>query len=277
MIRELSTMLESRTDTNTPVGETCQSEIHDDNTQDHPVNRFPDEEHDGDIDDLSISESPQVYPNRTTDLINSSSEGNNNDDDDDDDDDDDYLISDDEDLSRILSHDLEHARLPGSRNMADHVKFFTDTLSQALDCADIDKSLVLEAQISGNLNNENQKIIEKKELLLEKLRNLQVLYGENFGMAEDAKQNRVDRMRNDITNIEQRIARLKNGAKGKSSIPFLKGKQRLGVVQKFPIEYNQAKDKVLERQFDGNDYNINDNTITNNNEQQEEDEDDLIF
>ena len=271
MIKDLSTMLESIIDTNTPVGEMSLSEIHDNNIQDHQVNSSQDEEHDVNIDDLSVSESPQDYPRRTTDLIHSSSEGN------DDDDDDDYLISDDEDLSRILSHDLEHARLPGSQNMADHVKFFADTLSQALDCADIDKSLVLEAQISGHLNNENQKIIEKKELLLEKLRNLQLLYGKNFGMAEDAKQNRVDRMRDDITNIEQRIARLKNGAKGKSSIPFLKGKQRLGVVQKFPIEYNQAKDKVLERQFDGNDYNINDTTTNNNNEQQEEDEDDLVF
>ncbi|RCK57719.1 Biogenesis of lysosome-related organelles complex 1 subunit KXD1 [Candida viswanathii] len=225
-----------------------------------------------DINDSSTHENSQDLPNNNTttatDLIHTPSDL------DPDSDDDDYLLSDDEDLSRILSHDLDHARLPGSRNMAEHVKFFSSTLTQALDSVDIDKSLALEARISGNLNNENQKIIERKELLIEKLRSLQILYGRNFGVSEESKVNRVLRMRNDIGDIERRIARLKNGTKAKSSIPFLKGKQNLGVVQKFPIEYNQAKDKVLERQFDSTDYS---NDVGGDEDDDDEEEDDLVF
>ncbi|RCK64350.1 Biogenesis of lysosome-related organelles complex 1 subunit KXD1 [Candida viswanathii] len=229
-----------------------------------------------DINESSSNENSQDFPNNNnntttaTDLIHSPSDVEP------DSEDDDYLLSDDEDLSRILSHDLDHARLPGSRNMAEHVKFFSSTLTQALDSVDIDKSLALEARISGNLNNENQKIIERKELLIEKLRSLQLLYGRNFGVSEESKVNRVLRMRNDIGDIERRIARLKNGTKAKSSIPFLKGKQNLGVVQKFPIEYNQAKDKVLERQFDGADYS-NDVGGEGEDDDDEEEEDDLVF
>ncbi|EMG47167.1 hypothetical protein G210_2534 [Candida maltosa Xu316] len=55
---------------------------------------------------------------------------------------DDYILSDDEDLSQILSHDnMPNPHLPGSGSMVDHAKYFSDTLSHALDSVDIDKSL----------------------------------------------------------------------------------------------------------------------------------------
>lgn len=254
-------MLDTTGDLALVQDELTQPDLQNIDSHDDNLNTNHDEDQYAETGDSSPLQSPQDYPINTTDLIHSSSGS-----------DDEYFISDDEDLSRILSHDLENARLPGSRNMADHVKFFTDTISQALDSADIDKSLVLEAQISGNLNNENQKIIEKKELLLEKLKNLQILFGKNFGVTEESKQSRVDKMRSDITNIEQRIARLKNGSKSKSTIPFIKRKQRLGVVPKFPIEYNQAKDKVLERQFNNTDYNDD-----NQEDDDYDDDNDLIF
>lgn len=172
---------------------------------------------------------------------------------------DDYMLSDDEELNRILSRETSnhhHHGLPSSGSMVDHAQFFAEALSHALDSIDIDRSLVLQAQISGKLNNENQKIIEKKEILIEKLKNIQLMYGKNFGLLADGKESRVDKMKKDISFIENRITKLMHGgSETKSSIPFFKNKSNMGVEQKYPIEFNQAKDKVIERQIDDDDDN----------------------
>ena len=175
---------------------------------------------------------------------------------------DDYMLSDDEELNRILSRETSNHGLPSSGSMVDHAKFFAEALSHALDSVDIDRSLVLQAQISGKLNNENQKIIEKKELLIEKLKNIQLMYGKNFGLLQDCKESRVEKMKKDISFIENRITKLMYGSETKSSIPFFKHKSNMGVEQRFPIEFNQAKDKVLERQIDDDDDDDDNNDAT---------------
>ncbi|KAG7663223.1 KXD1 [[Candida] subhashii] len=174
------------------------------------------------------------------------------------DDDDDYIISDDEEISLMLtrSQDLPNPHLPFSGSLVDHANYFSNTLSRALDSVEMDKSLVLEAQISGNLNNENQRILEKKKVLIEKLKGLQQMCLENFGnqtATGESKLSKIEQMKHDILNIENRIEILKNGKNASFKIPLFKKtstSKSIGVVSKYPIEYNQAKDKVLERQID---------------------------
>ncbi|KAI5953486.1 KXD1 [Candida jiufengensis] len=163
--------------------------------------------------------------------------------------DDDYLRSDDdEDDIGPVNEESVSSHLPGIANLGDHAKYFTNSILQALDSSDLDKSLVTEAQISGNLNNENQKLIEKKSQLQEKLRTLQSLFEKNFTPAEDSKLSRMDKLNNDIQHLEKRITKLKNGDTKSYVVPFMKSKKNLGIIEKFPIEYYQATDKVLDRQ-----------------------------
>ncbi|CAI5758591.1 unnamed protein product [Candida verbasci] len=157
---------------------------------------------------------------------------------------DDYILSDDEELHNILSHDINpHLN---TTNLSDHASYFQDSLSNAMDSIEIDKSLALKAQISGNINNENQKLIEKNQQLKESISRLQELFKKNFAVSNDSKISKVDQMKNDIVNIEKRIKKLTNGYESKG---IFKNKKVMGVAQKFPIEYNKARDKVLERQI----------------------------
>ncbi|CAK9437999.1 uncharacterized protein LODBEIA_P23660 [Lodderomyces beijingensis] len=170
---------------------------------------------------------------------------------------DEYILSDEEDSAddrKNLLADLSNSELPHLSNLNEHARYFANSLQQALDSSELDKSLVLQAQISGNLNNENQKLIEQRELLSAKLMNLQQLFESNFGTRANNKASRVERLRGEISSIEHRIEKLKNGG-SKSSFPisFLKAKPKVGVAQRFPIEYNQARDKVLERLVDDDD------------------------
>lgn len=219
----------------------------------------------GDISSID-SASPTPPPPPQEDINPPITPTNNNQDIPSDDDDDDYIISDDNDdeidLMLTRSQDLPNPHLPFTGSLLDHATYFTNTLSHALDSVEIDKSLALEAQISGNINNENQKIIDKKNLLIEKLQGLQKMCLESFGDGNNDKQTtssgskltKIEQMKHDIVDIENRIERLKHGKRGSSfKLPLFKNistSKSIGVVGKYPIEYNQAKDKVLERQID---------------------------
>lgn len=166
--------------------------------------------------------------------------------------DDEYLVSDDDELNAFLASDSIH--YPNS--LSEHAAYLSNTLSHALDSLELDKSLVLQAQISGKLNNQNQMLVEKNAELGARLKRLRQLYNDNFVVRQDlalkVKLSKVDQMKNDLAAIEQRIARLKMGENKSSYLPFLRSTHhtQIGVAKKYPIEYNQAKTKVLERQIE---------------------------
>jgi len=172
---------------------------------------------------------------------------------DDSDTDDEYILSDDEVLRELASREYQHHQGGYSTSLSDYATYFSNTLSHALDSLALDKSLVLQAQMSGKLNNENQKLIDKRQEVVEQLKSLKQLYNDNFELKYDpilkTKIRKVELMNNDLKDIQRRIERLKNG-KTKSGFLFLSSDSTVGVVKKFPIEYNQARDKVLERQID---------------------------
>lgn len=173
--------------------------------------------------------------------------------------DDDYYLSDEEELNNLLSSPNDNQnRVNYATSMSDHVAYFTNALSHTLESILLDKSLVLQAQLSGQLNNEKQKLVDKNKEVLEKIESIRNLHAYNFNPHYDhsTKTNisKVEKLRHDITEIESRLEKLKNGvSKGNSSTlgTFFKSKKhRIGVSNKYPVEYNQSKDKVLERQID---------------------------
>lgn len=174
-------------------------------------------------------------------------------------DDDDYFLSDEEDLNNVNSNpDEGGTRMNYSTSMADHIAYLSNSLTYALDSLQLDKSLVLQAQLSGQLNNEKQKIIDKRKEVVDKIENLKTLYAYNFVSAsnQSLKSNvsRVDRLQQDITEIENRIEKLKSGPSKNNGSTFRtmfnSKNHNMGIANKYPIEYNQAKDKVLERQIE---------------------------
>lgn len=156
--------------------------------------------------------------------------------------DDEYVISDDEDLGGVGE------TLPNS--ISDQATFLSNSLEYAMDSLELDKSLVLQAQLSGKLNNENLKLIEKREQLVESLAQLREKYTETFVPHYDpitkTKWSMVEQMHDDLRNLEVRLDKLKNGGKKGNNI-F--GSTRLvGIAKEYPVEYNQARDKIIERQ-----------------------------
>lgn len=170
------------------------------------------------------------------------------------DDDDDYLLSDENDFDGAAPHD--NHRMGYNATLSDHSDYLLGTLNHALDSLDLDKSLVLQAQLSGILNNENQKITEKRLQVLEKLEYLKGLFKKNFDPScnpdSKGKVSVIGQLNQDIKNLEHRIDVLKNGHQPSSlRSMFGGGPQKInGIINRFPVEYNQAKDKVLERQLE---------------------------
>lgn len=160
--------------------------------------------------------------------------------------DDEYDISENEEVVVLdnYSHDSRFVA-----NLSEHSKYLTNALADTLDLVDLDKSLVLQAQLSGKMNNENQKILDKTKLLKEKLMNLQDMYKQNF-VAESGL-SKIAQLKLDMSSLEQRLHRIKHGSKP----ALFKFSKKLGkvenIVGKYPIEYNQARDKIIERQYDG--------------------------
>lgn len=160
--------------------------------------------------------------------------------------DDDYDISETDEFEDLenVSHDARFVA-----NLTEHSKYLTNVLAQALELVDLDKSLVLQAQLSGRLNNENQKIIDKTNLIRQKLVQLQLSYQENF-QPKSGGISKIAQLKLDIANLESRLNVLKHGSK--PSLFKLKKKSQVeNIAEKYPIEYNQAKDKVIERQYEG--------------------------
>ncbi|CAH2353364.1 putative biogenesis of lysosome-related organelles complex 1 subunit KXD1 [[Candida] railenensis] len=162
---------------------------------------------------------------------------------------DEYFLSDDEDLSAGLTDG--HERLIGySSTIGDHSSYLSQTFSNAMDSVQLDKSLVTQAQLSGQLNNYNQKLIDKRNEVLTKLQDLQNLYKSHFDPGEK-RISKLEQLQTDIHMIESKIEKLKYGTHGlDTGIMSLFKNQKSGVIQKFPIEYNQARDKVIERQIE---------------------------
>lgn len=104
----------------------------------------------------------------------------------------------------------------------------------------LDKSLVAQAQLSGQINDKNQMILEKTHLLLNRMADIQHQYEYHIS------NKRLVSLEDDIKSLSARIEALKNGSP-KSSL--FRSKSSQGVAQMHPIEYNQARDKVTERTF----------------------------
>lgn len=156
-----------------------------------------------------------------------------------DEEDDEYLVSDDNE-----GYDSEEShRIDYSATLSERLQYLTASLDNALDSLELDKSLVIQAQLSGLLNNESQKILEKQELLKQKIQLLKLLYRKNFTPVDDQKLSVAQRVQHDLKDIESRIKVLKHG---KTKL-FTKTE---GMISKYPVEYNQAKDKILERTLD---------------------------
>lgn len=154
--------------------------------------------------------------------------------------DDEYIMSDDEDLTALYG---EH--FPVLLN--EHATFLLNSLAHAMDSLELDKSLVLQAQLSGQLNNENQKIVEKRQQLVSQLHLLKEQYEENFVRDPRTGRSKVEVMQNDLKSLEKRLYRLKHGTRKPS---LFGGSSVRGMASEFPVEYNQARDKILERQLE---------------------------
>lgn len=162
---------------------------------------------------------------------------------------DDYIVSEDE-VSAVFSLGGTHGRFPYTSSLSDHAQYLSKTLDRALESLLLDKSLVIQAQLSGHINNENQQILDKRRLLAQKMETLKQLYNENFVKVVEGS-TKVARLGKDIATVEGRVARLRDGNKGLGRLGGLfAASGRQGVAEKYPVEYNQARDKVLERQME---------------------------
>lgn len=149
---------------------------------------------------------------------------------------DEFISSDDESLNRGVSG--KHFNSLGcGTTFSEHVLYFEKALDVALGLQRLDKSFVAQAQLSGHLNDTNRLLLEKQEELQKSLQRLRVLYDMNI------TSKRIDVLGADLKQINTRIKNLKHG---QPKSRFF-AKRHLGVVDKFPVEYNQARDKVLER------------------------------
>ncbi|SGZ57583.1 CIC11C00000001187 [Sungouiella intermedia] len=152
--------------------------------------------------------------------------------------DDEYITSDDEILTTVVSLDEQRHHFAYGSTFAEHTDYFSKSLSHALDSVKLDKSLVAQAQLSGYLNNKSQKLAEKHLELIERITSLRSLYRNHV------LSNRMGDLEKDLAELNTRIENIKNGM-AKTLLFGRKG--TVGVAEKYPVEYNQAKDKVLER------------------------------
>lgn len=153
---------------------------------------------------------------------------------------DEFITSDEELLSGMISNDELRQHYGQATSLADHTEYFSKSIANAMESLLLDKSLVAQAQLSGQINNKNQQLIEMNEQLCSRLETLKQQYECHIA------RNRLGTLERDLDNINSRIEALKSGAK--KSVLFGSGK--LGVANKYPVEYNRAKDKVLDRVSD---------------------------
>ncbi|GEQ72336.1 hypothetical protein JCM33374_g6023 [Metschnikowia sp. JCM 33374] len=153
--------------------------------------------------------------------------------------DDDYISSgEDEALDSLEAPASRPHQLTYGTSIAEHTAFFEKSLSDALDSVSLDSSLAFQAQLSGSLNDKAQLLAEKQTQLLERMETLKTLYKQYIG------ENKLGDLEKDIETVTVRLRHLKHGH---SKTTLFRKNNSLGVVDQYPIEYNQAKDKVLER------------------------------
>lgn len=166
--------------------------------------------------------------------------------------DDEYDLSDDSDILQAIGGDMSEFHLKYSSVLGDNTSYLVETMNDLLDSVKLDNPLAIQTNTSGRLNHKNQKILEKSKILEEKRLNLKSLYDKYFEIKYDKSLNknisRIEALKLNISDIESRIEKLTFGHHNNSKNLFrFKQKQRSGVSNDFPIEFNQAKDKVLER------------------------------
>ncbi|KAM9897756.1 hypothetical protein OXX79_006692 [Metschnikowia pulcherrima] len=152
--------------------------------------------------------------------------------------DDEYLSSGDEALEGLEESAAHHRHLTYNSGIAEHAAFFEKSLNEALDSVSLDSSLAMQARLSGQLNDKSQLLSEKQTEILTRLGMLKELY-ETY-----ISKNKLGDLEKDIDQLTVRLRNLKNG---QTKSTFFGKKTSSGVADKYPVEYNQAKDKVLER------------------------------
>lgn len=150
---------------------------------------------------------------------------------------DDFITSDEELLSGMISNDELRHHYGQSTSLADHTEYFAKSISNAMESLLLDKSLVAQAQLSGQINNRNQQLLEINEQICSRLESLRQQYEYHIA------RNHLGTLEKDLDHISNRIETLKKGTKKL----MLFGLGTLGVADKYPIEYNKARDKVLDR------------------------------
>lgn len=167
--------------------------------------------------------------------------------------DDEYDLSDVDD--RDVLGDCETRRRPslkGLNPLSENASRMSSDLCQALDSSELNKSLALQANTSGYLTNEACKLSEKLAELQECQKKLKGLYNDMFTRQVhfDSKQklSKVEKIQNDFSALEKRLNRLLHGQKslGLSRVLGI-GHEQIGVAALFPVEFNRARDKVMER------------------------------
>lgn len=158
---------------------------------------------------------------------------------------DDYISSGDDVLDSLENSENQHRHLTYGSGLAEHTAFFEKSLGEALDLVALDSSLALQAQLSGQLNDKAKLLLEKQAQILNRVQTLKGLYKQYIS------DNKLGELEKDIDLLDTRISRLKHGH---SKQTLFRKKTSLGVVDRFPIEYNQARDKVVERMA-GQDFN----------------------
>lgn len=159
---------------------------------------------------------------------------------------------DDYDLSGLDDSETGLHTIRGPDGISEHAAQLSDALCAALDSAALDESLASQAKTSGAMNNETRKLIEKEQELRDCFARLRSLYSDNFALRYDPitkkRVRAIDTIANDFAMLEKRLDRLVKGPKAGPFAQLLGADRRsMGVMEKFPIEYNQARDKVLER------------------------------
>lgn len=153
-------------------------------------------------------------------------------------------------LSEAELANYSHREL-GYISISDHSNYLSNALSTAMESIELDKSLALQAQLSGKLNNERQLLIDKQNEVNAKLQRIQDMYNSHFRPVTDSRgsHSRISTLELEFSSLEGHIKRLKYGKESTNLVSIFKSTQP-GIVEKYPVEYNKARDKVLERQIE---------------------------
>lgn len=156
-----------------------------------------------------------------------------------------FFLSEDAELANNSHNDYQYM------SIMDHSNYLSNALSSAMESIELDKSLALQAQLSGNLNNERQRLVDKQEEVLAKLQHIQTMYNKHFRPTTDTRgsHSRISTLELEFSRIEGHINRLKFG-KDSSHLASIFKTKTPGIVDSHPVEYNKARDKILERQID---------------------------